>query len=170
MNFSRRMELTAKVIALARRDARRAPMETIGKTEITEAGGLAGDFKGAKHKTRQITILAKEDWSAALADLPIDARALPWTTRRANILIERLRLPRVKGAILAIGDIQLEVTGQTYPCRRMDEAYPGLLKALAPDWRGGVTCRVLTGGLIDIGDEISIQSSPAEPPPRILPG
>ena len=35
----------------------------------------------------------------------------------------------------------LEVTGETDPCERMEEIQPGLFQALAPGWRGGVTCR-----------------------------
>ena len=162
--------MTGRVLALSRRGVRRAPMETLDRADISTSHGLLGDYKGTKHPTRQITVLANEDWRAALSDLPADARTLPWTTRRANIFIEELRLPRVKGAILTIGDVRLEVTGQTYPCRRMDEAYPGLLKALAPNWRGGVTCKVLSAGQVALGDDIKILSSPPEPPTRILPG
>ena len=159
-----------RLTGLARRSARRLPMESLQDAMISVATGLAGDFKGAKHKTRQITILAEEDWQSALAALTDEEASLPWTVRRANLLTHGLRLPRVKGAILAIGAVRLEVTGQTHPCRRMDEAFPGLLKALAPDWRGGVTCRVQTGGEIRLGDTVSILSSPPEPPKRILPG
>ncbi|MEO1476164.1 MAG: MOSC domain-containing protein, partial [Pseudomonadota bacterium] len=130
------MDTPAIITGIARRAERRAPMEEITEGRIDEANGLEGDFKGAKHKTRQITILASEDWEAALDTLPVEAEHLPWTTRRANLLTRGIRLPRAKGARLAIGEIELEVTGQTWPCKRMDEAYPGLLKALAPEWRG----------------------------------
>ena len=71
---------------------------------------------------------------------------LPWTTRRANLLVAGVRLPRASGGILQIGSVRLEVTAQTYPCARMEDARPGLLKALAREWRGGVTCRVVEGG------------------------
>jgi MOSC domain-containing protein YiiM len=30
------------------------------------------------------------------------------------------------------------------------------LSALAKDWRGGVTCRVLEGGPIGLGDEVEV--------------
>jgi len=162
--------MTATLQGIAFRSARKAPMQTGQSGFISIETGLAGDHKGAKHKTRQITVLAEEDWAAACADLGGDALLLKWTVRRANLLTRGLRLPRVKGAVLAIGPVRLEVTGQTYPCRRMDEAYPGLLKALAPNWRGGVTCRVLNGGNVSIGDAASLVSSPPEPSPRVLPG
>ena len=117
-------------------------------------------------------MLAIEDWEAALAEL-VDLAGpvpLPWTMRRANLLVRGLRLPRVAGALLKVGPVLLEVTAQTYPCKRMDEAHPGLLKALAPDWRGGVTARVVEGGGIALGDAVAIISSPPERPPPRLPG
>ncbi|MEO0883813.1 MAG: MOSC domain-containing protein [Pseudomonadota bacterium] len=163
------MPATGKILGIARRSARREPMETIETGRIHVETGLEGDFKGAKHKTRQITILAEEDWTSALTDLPEPARKLPWTTRRANLLTRGLRLPRAKGAKLQIGDIELEVTGQTWPCKRMDDAFPGLLKALGPNWRGGVTCTVISGGPVKLGDTITISHAPEEIV-RILPG
>ena len=36
----------------------------------------------------------------------------------------------------------------------MDESHPGLLKALDPEWRGGVYGEVLDGGEITLGAEI----------------
>ena len=162
--------MPAFVRGLARRSRRKEPMEEVHTSFISTEAGLAGDFKGSKHKTRQITILALEDWHSALKDLHLSPDNLAWTTRRANILSEGIRLPRAKGAILAIGSIRLEITGQTYPCRRMDEAQPGLLKSLAQNWRGGVTCTVTASGPIALGDEIKIISSPPEAPARKLPG
>ena len=65
--------------------------------------------------------------------------------------------------------MRLEVTGQTYPCLRMEEAHAGLLSALAKDWRGGVTARVLAGGVVALGDAVEVLVDPPEIRPR-LPG
>lgn len=156
------------VIGLARRTVSGAPMEEIEKGEVTLGRGLDGDCKGVKFPTRQLTILALEDWRLACAALtpPI---ALPWTVRRANVLVSGIRLPRARGAVLAIGELRLEVTAQTFPCGKMERAHAGLLKALGPDWRGGVTCRVLTGGRIAVGDRTEVLRSPPEHTRR-LPG
>jgi MOSC domain-containing protein YiiM len=146
-------------------------MEEIGEGLISAGGGLDGDHKGLKFPLRGITVLAREAWEAALAELqsadgPV---MLPWTARRANLLVENAALPKARGGIVRIGPVLLEVTYPTQPCRRMEEAYPGLLKALHPDWRGGITARVLEGGTVRIGDAVEILVAPPEKQIR-LPG
>jgi MOSC domain-containing protein YiiM len=159
--------MTGRLIGIAYRDVRRAPMQTTDRGLITSATGLAGDFKGAKYPRRQITVLALEAWQAALAE--IAQSSLPWTARRANLLVEGVELPRAAGGVLRVGTVHLEVTGQTYPCSRTEEAQAGLLSALAKDWRGGVTCRVLEGGPVALGDAVEVLVSRA-PTVRHLPG
>lgn len=142
-----------RLAAIARRDRKRAPMETLDSARITDEAGVVGDFRGRPGK-RQVTVLASEDWQAACSEI---GRTLPWTARRANLLIEGVGLPRHAGSRLVIGDVVLEVTGELDPCSRMDEASEGLREALVPDWRGGVTCRVLTGGDVGVGDVVRVE-------------
>ncbi len=153
---------TGRLIGIAHRPARRTPMIETDAVEIATGAGLEGDHKGAKLPRRGVTVLAREAWDAALADLVDLAGPVPlaWTARRANLLVEGVELPQARGAVLAIGPVRLEVTAQTFPCRRMDEAHPGLLKALAPDWRGGISCRVIEGGRLQIGAAVVVLSSP----------
>jgi MOSC domain-containing protein YiiM len=166
---------TGRLIGIARRTGRRAPMALLERVAVAVGIGLTGDPIGPRHPRRLVTVLAIEDWRLALAALnandlfggsgaSIDlARiVLEWTERRANLLLEGVRLPRAKGAILRIGDIELVVTGQTHPCQRMDAVHSGLLKALGRDWRGGVTCAVNTGGEIALGARAWVVSSPPE--------
>lgn len=152
------------LIGIATRPAHRAPMEEHQVISVSIERGLEGDHKGSKFPLRQVTVLGLGAWQAALSEVsdacgPVE---LPWTARRANLLVEGVQLPRAKGGIIAIGDVQLEITAQTVPCGRMDEAQPGLLKALHPDWRGGVTCRVLAGGLLSLKDSVSVLVAPPE--------
>jgi len=164
--------MMGKLIGIARRPARRAPMEEIEHGEITVDGGLAGDHKGPKFPKRRITVLSREDWEAALAALspPAGPADLPWTVRRANLLVEDIRLPRARGGQIQIGPVVLEITYPTVPCRRMEEAHSGLLKALMPEWRGGITARVLAGGPVSIGDRVTVLLGPPDEPSRRLPG
>ncbi len=148
--------MTGRLIGIARRARPRAPMETLDATSVSTAAGVAGDIRGKPGK-RQVTVLALEGFRDALADLGLSpGLAAPWTLRRANLLVEGIALPRQAGARLRIGDLVLEVTGETDPCRRMDEQLPGLTAALGPDWRGGVTCRVIAGAGIALGDPVSV--------------
>ena len=153
--------MTGLLIGIARRSGKRAPMEELRSGMITVEAGLEGDSRGATFKKRQITVLSREDWAAALLALA-GAPALPWTLRRANLLVEGVRLPRAKGGVLRVGQVELEITNQTNPCYRMDEAHKGLLSALHPEWRGGVTCRVLVGGAIALGDSVEVLVAPKE--------
>jgi MOSC domain-containing protein YiiM len=153
-----------RIAGIARRDRRRAPMQEIARAFISTKTGLEGDFKGGKYPLRQITVLAREDWEEAVAEL--GAPDLSWTARRANLLVAGIALPRAKGGLIRIGPALLEVTGQTYPCARMDEARQGLLEVLGRTWRGGVTCRVLEGGQVALGDAVEV---PLRPPPERVP-
>jgi len=141
-----------KVLGIARRAAKRAPMETLQAANISRASGVAGDARG-RPGDRQVTLLSCEDWQAACADAGSD---LPWTARRANILLGGVELPHVAGAIVEIGDVRLEVTMETAPCSRMDEQHDGLRNALGPAWRGGVCCRVIEGGEVRVGSTVRI--------------
>jgi MOSC domain-containing protein YiiM len=120
--------------------------------EIFARAGLAGDF-GRKPGKAQVTIVSAERWAAACAALGAD---LPWTARRANLLVSGIDLDVVPGRQLAIGRVVLQITGETDPCHRMEEARAGLRAALTPDARGGVRCRVIAGGRIGVGDTVTI--------------
>ncbi len=143
--------MTATLIGIARKARSRAPMETLDGVSVSLDLGIDGDYRGRLRK-RQITVMAEEDWLAACAE--IDRKDLPWTTRRANLLVRGVKLPQTPGARIRIGDLVLEITGETDPCSRMEDAAAGLEKALAPDWRGGVTCRTIEPGSIRVGDPI----------------
>ena len=139
-----------ELIGIAIRKKSRAPMELVDTADISIDLGIDGDFRG-NHKKRQITLLAKEAWEDTCADL---GTKMSWTTRRANLLTKEISFENTTGSHLQIGDVVLQVTGETQPCYRMNEAYSGLQEALAPNWRGGILCLVLTGGRIQIGDSI----------------
>jgi len=154
---------TGHLIGIARRAARLEPMQEIQSGKVTVAAGLQGDHKGAKFPNRQITVLAVEAWGEAARDA--GEPGLTWTARRANFLVAGVHLPRAAGGVLRIGEVLLEVTSQTVPCKRMDDALTGLRKALHSDWRGGITCRVLEGGQVTLGDLVEVLVSP---PQRVI--
>ena len=138
-------------------------MEELQSVTVTVAAGVQGDFRGAvrpgRRPRRQVSLIEAESWRSALDDLELIGFDAPaWSARRANLLVEGLRLPREVGYVLAIGrSVRISVTMECDPCSRMEEVAPGLKAALTPDWRGGVLGSVLEGGEIAVGDEIRIE-------------
>ena len=143
-----------RLTGIARREAKRAPMQTLELAEISNATGVALDFRG-KPGPRQVTVISAEAWRQVCAEL---RQELPWTTRRANLLVDGIELPKMAGAILKVGPVRLKITGEVDPCSRMEEQCPGLKAALQPDWRGGVTCTVLEGGPVALGDAVVLET------------
>jgi MOSC domain-containing protein YiiM len=149
---------------IARHDRPYGPIETLDHVAVTATEGVHGCIRGAlsatkKTRKRQVSIIEAESWAAAMEDLGIaEGDRLPWHARRANLLVEGLRLPREPGKVIAIGaSLRIEVTVETEPCERMDALLPGLKAVLMPDWRGGVCGRVLTDGEIALGDKVRIE-------------
>jgi MOSC domain-containing protein YiiM len=150
---------TGRLAGIARHAFPRASMEVLDHVHVSVEGGLAGDFRGAVKPggkaRRQVSLIERADWDAAMAELGVDHH---WSVRRANLLVEGLDLPQQAGAIVRIGDaVVLEIMIECDPCSRMEEIEPGLKAALTPDWRGGALARVISGGDIRIGDSIRVE-------------
>lgn len=128
-------------------------MKVLKEATVSLAYGVENDFRG-RPGDRQVTVLSRESWDEACAQLCVN---LHWTTRRVNLLIEEVSLVNTTGHYLQTGDVILEITGETKPCARMDEAMKGLKDALVPYWRGGITCRVIKEGKIYLGKEVIIK-------------
>lgn len=144
-----------RLSGVARREKKRAPMETLQNAQVSAETGVANDFRGSPGR-RQVTVISAAAWRSACADLQ---RELPWTTRRANLLVEDIDLADSTDSVIHIGAVRLLVTGELDPCSRMDEQCPGLTSALTPEWRGGVSCAVLQGGDVSLGDTVTLQSA-----------
>ncbi|PKR48495.1 MOSC domain-containing protein [Thalassospira marina] len=150
---SEQQKTVGELCGIGRKAAPRAPVETLQQVSVSTELGVDGDHRG-KVRRRKVTVLALEDWQAACNDI---ARPdLDWTVRRANLLVSGFALPHEVGARIGIGDLVLEVSGETDPCKRMEEAATGLEEALRPDWRGGVTCRVIEGADIALGAPVRL--------------
>jgi len=141
-----------KLIGIAIKKEKYGNMIPLETCTVRVESGLEGDYRGNPGK-RQVTVLSREGFEAACIEIQA---TLPWTTRRANLFIDGIELAHTTGQLLNIGNVLLEITGETQPCHRMDEQCEGLTKALVPDWRGGVCCHVLRGGTISVSDEVSL--------------
>ncbi len=123
------------------------PMDAVQQAEMTTGKGLAGNAdQGGK---RQVTLISLERWREIEKALGAE---IDFTARRANILLSGIDLENSRGKILQLGSCRLLIRGETRPCRRMDEAFPGLQDALRPHWGGGAYAEVLEGGIVTPGE------------------
>jgi len=131
--------------------AHRGPMDAADSIKLIARRGIEGnaDLGGR----RQVTIIDLDRWhrlTASLGDIdPI--------LRRANIAIVGVDLESTRGRSISLGPCVIEILGETRPCRSLDFAATGLMKALDPSWGGGVYGRVITGGVLTIGDAVKLR-------------
>ena len=145
-----------KLIGIAYKTEKRGTMITTEGANVTQKTGVENDIFGRPGK-RQVTVMSIQQWQQACNEVD---KNLPWFTRRANLLVDGISFSaQDQGKQIVIGELILEITGETDPCKKMEMAYPGLEKALLPDWRGGVTCRVLNDASIAINDLVYLKAS-----------
>jgi MOSC domain-containing protein YiiM len=145
------------LVGIARHARPKGPMEVLDAVDVTVEGGLHGDFRGAVKPggrgKRQVTMMERGDWDAAMAEI---GHSIAWQERRVNLLLDGIDIPQLRGTRVAIGEVELEITVECDPCSRMETIAAGLKAALTPDWRGGACSRVRVAGRIAIGDAVTI--------------
>lgn len=157
------------------RPARRAPVQALSEVEIHPLVGLLGDHGRtapprlralagepldtppsaspvrAERGKRQVTLLQAEHLPVVAALAGLD-RVGPELLRR-NLLVSAIPLLALKDRRFWVGAVLLEGTGECHPCSRMEENLgPGGYNAVRG--HGGITARVIVGGVIRLGDAV----------------
>lgn len=135
------------------RPARREPIRVVESAKIGDQG-LEGDrFRGAADAPRMVTLIQQEHIEAIASILGQDS--IDPSLLRRNIVVSGINLVALKGNTFQIGKVQLFGTGNCAPCSRMEENLgPGGYNAMRG--HGGITARVVSGGLIRRGDRVSL--------------
>lgn len=144
-------QVCGKVVSIALRTSVKGPMRVVEQAEAQLDAGLVGDVPSRAH--RGVTFISTEQWDEVVGELGV---TLPWHTRRANLLVEGLRLAELIGKDIKVGQAQVSVHAETTPCGYMDELHAGLRSAMIPDCRAGVYGRVKQAGRIRVGDRIVV--------------
>ncbi len=135
------------------RPRRRAALEPVLEA-VAEAGrGLLGDHAALRSLyKRQVTLIQAEHLAAVASLLGVAAIA-PEDCRR-NVVVSGVNLLALRNRRFRIGEALLEGTGVCAPCSRMEENLgPGGYNAMRG--HGGITARVLAGGVIRRGDAVA---------------
>jgi MOSC domain-containing protein YiiM len=138
--------------------AKRGPMDPADELAVVCRTGIRtnADWGGR----RQITVIEKERWDAMMVELggaDVDPSA-----RRANVMVSGCDLGDSRHHILHLGGVRIQIVNETRPCERMDEAYPGLRRAMAAPWNGGAYGIILDDGVIRVGDPARLRDPPPE--------
>ena len=131
----------------------RGPMDPVLSGTLVAGRGLVGNADQGRR--RQVTLIEREVWDQLMAEV---GGTIAPSARRANLMISSFPLAHTRDRILRIGPCRLQVSGETRPCERMEEAWPGLRAAMGRDWGGGVFAQVLDDGEIAVGDVVEWES------------
>jgi MOSC domain-containing protein YiiM len=136
----------------------RGEIVSLQETEALEGLGLRSDHRTLRKKPdpeakRQVTLIQKEHLEAVASMLGKEA-VDPTLTRR-NLVVSGINLLALKDKQFSIGEVVLEYTGLCQPCTRMEENLgPGGYNAMRG--HGGITARVVRGGVLRVGDRVKV--------------
>ncbi|MBU1376285.1 MAG: MOSC domain-containing protein [Alphaproteobacteria bacterium] len=140
-----------RLISIGLRPARREPVRPVETATLVAGRGLTGDRYSRKDGNRQVTLIEAESLAAIAGYLD---RAVSPEDLRRNLVTQGINLLALKGHRFRIGDAVLETSGECHPCSRMEEIL-GTGGYNAVRGRGGITARVLEGGVVRAGDAVA---------------
>ncbi len=124
-------------------------MDPVTVALLRAGEGIVGSAdRGGK---RQVTLIDEDSWRQVTAGVGDVSPAV----RRANLFVSGVTLENSRNRVLVVGACRIRVLNQTRPCERMEEAVPGLGRAMAVPWGGGAFGEVLDDGEIAVGDQVT---------------
>jgi MOSC domain-containing protein YiiM len=125
-------------------------MQLVRSATMIEGLGIEGDKHASAASKRQVLLADKE---------ALDAVGVLPGTIKENITVEGVDVMRLPaGSRVRLGrSAVLEITEVCEPCFRMDEIRDGLKLEL--EGRRGMVSRVVRGGIINVGDPITVERS-----------
>ena len=131
---------------------RRAPLVTVPQVEAIAGYGLAGDhYASQSDGKRQVTLIQAEHLDVVakiLGKSEVGADGV-----RRNLLVSGINLYALRDRKFRIGGILLEGSGPCEPCSRMEEVL-GVGGYNAMRGHGGITARILEGGVLRAGESL----------------
>jgi MOSC domain-containing protein YiiM len=140
-----------RLVWIGLRPARREAMRAVDEARLETGRGLVGDRYAKLGGNRQVTLIEAEALAAIASHLGV-AEVSPDLVRR-NLVTQGVNLLALKERRFRVGEAVLETSGECHPCSRMEENL-GVGGYNAVRGLGGITARVVSGGLIRLGDPV----------------
>ncbi len=151
---------TGSVVGLYTVDRMSAPMKKVEQLNALAGLGIEGDryllgtgtYSKKPQPGRQITLIQSEvlKWLNDKFEITVK----PEESRR-NVLTRGIEIKELIGTEFFVGPVRLRAHRITQPCPYLEKLLdrPGLYQAL---WdNGGISCEILSGGIITEGDMIT---------------
>lgn len=153
---------TGRLAAICVRPARREPVRLLDRVEALAGLGLDGDHRlvgrdADPASKRQVTLIQTEHLRTLteLVGSPVELG----DTRR-NLAVSGINLASLRDRRFRIGDVVLEASGPCHPCSRMEESL-GVGGFQAMRGHGGLTARIISGGTLVVGADVTVMPSRA---------
>lgn len=157
-----------KLEAIYLRPARGKDCIGVQHTEAIAQKGLSGDRSSSTPSrnplgsNRQVTLIQAEHITviSAFIGVPVDAAKL-----RRNLVVSGINLLATKSLFkdqimqIKIGEVILQVTGSCEPCSKMETTL-GQGGYNAMRGHGGINAKIIKGGILNVGDDVSCTSIP----------
>jgi MOSC domain-containing protein YiiM len=144
-----------RVTWLGSRPARRTPLAACTTLTLDATRGIAGDHYAGRSGRRQVTLVQHEHLAVIAALLGRDV--IDPAELRRNVVVSGINLLALAKRRFRIGAAVLEGTGPCHPCSRMEETF-GAGGYNAVRGHGGITARVIEGGIVHLGDDVTLDA------------
>jgi MOSC domain-containing protein YiiM len=139
-----------------------APMQSLDEVEALVGAGLRGDRyqlqvgfyspRPTDPGAREVTLFEAESLDYLRGEHGIDLRA---TDHRRNLTVRGVQLLELIGRRFRIGEVELEGIKDCPPCEHLQALLGKPVLAPLVD-RAGLRARVVTGGMIRVGDALDV--------------
>ena len=144
-----------KIIGLGIAKNSNQKIEEISKAELIAGKGITGDrhFRENNSLRSQITLIESENIDYYNNKFKTNYSYLEF---RRNVVTKGIELNNLVGKKLSIGNIKVEGHDLCRPCKHLEEMLNG--KDIIKEFlrRGGLRCEILTSGIINLQDKITI--------------
>ncbi len=144
----------AEIISIHIVRKRNTAAESCNHVTVRSNFGIVGDYRSEKFQIGQITLVEAEIIDAMSRALGYD---IPDGASRRQIMVKGIKLNELIGRNLRIGQILVRVEDKCNPCNNMEKKIgPGAKDAM--DDKGGIRCRIIEGGVLRVGDKITVEN------------